>query len=243
MRKHGPIEECCLGNGPSKGVRFATGTQWKRSITVKLCVIKVLFHFIYLFILKIWEQCFSKELKVDPKEHPILLTEHPNPSKPDREKMTQIILEKFDAPSVFLAFKPVLSLYAAGRYDGVVLQSGYGATHAVPCTNGNPLNKESIRLNLGGHDLDAFMKKLLEEKGTLIANIDSVVGLKESVCSVALNFDEQVGSSAPKVFKLPDGTEISITDEQFRCPEALFQPSLFGSDSPGIHCMLHNAVM
>ena len=157
--------------------------------------------------------------------------------------MTEIILEKFGAPSVFLAFKPVLSLYSAGLYDGLVLQMGYGATHAVPCTQGNPLNKESVRLNLGGCDLDGFMKKLLEKKGTVIDDVGSVSSLKESVCSVALNFDEQVAGAAPKTFKLPDGAEISVTDEQFRCPEALFQPSLLANDSPGIHQMVHDAVM
>ena len=192
---------------------------------------------------QIWEHCYAKELKVNATEHPVLLTEHPNPSQADREKMTQIILEKFGAPSVFLAFKPVLSLYAAGLYDGVVLQMGYGATHAVPCTQGNPLNKESLRLNLGGCDLDGFMKELLEKKGTVINDVDSVTSLKESVCSVALSFDEQVASAVPKSFKLPDGTEISVTDEQFRCPEALFQPSLLANDSPGVPQLLHNAVM
>jgi actin-related protein len=45
---------------------------------------------------KIWEYCFSNELRVDPSENRVLLAEpHLNP-KDIREKMTELMFETFE---------------------------------------------------------------------------------------------------------------------------------------------------
>merc|ERR1712048_437107 len=38
-----------------------------------------------------------------------------------------------------------------------------------------------------------------------------------------------------KSYELPDGQVITIGNERFRCPEALFQPSFLGMESCGVH--------
>jgi actin-related protein len=195
---------------------------------------------------KIWQHTFTSELRVSPEEHPVMLTEAPANPKSNREKMTQIMFETFNVPKLYISIQAVLSLYASGRTTGLVVDSGDGVTHTVPIYEGYALPHAVKRLDLAGRDLTEWMVKLLTERGefrpTTTAEKEIAREIKEKLSYVAADFvketqDAEAGALADldRTYTLPDGNVITVGEERFRCPEALFDPTMVGLEIDGIH--------
>lgn len=192
---------------------------------------------------KIWNYAFYNGLNVDPEKHAVLLTEAPLNPKSDREKMTEIMFEKFNTPAVYVAVQAVLALYASKRTSGIVLDSGYDVTHAVPVFQGYALSHAISRVDFAGHQLNGYLTKLLNEKNCKFTaeDYETVREIKEKFCFISPDFEYE--KDAVESFKLPDGQVIEIGTESFHCPEALFKPSLIGIDGYGVQEAIYKSIM
>eukprot|EP01083_Nonionella_stella_P063672 165462_1 len=188
----------------------------------------------------IWHHTFYNELRTSPEAHPVLLTETSLVPKANRAKKTQIMFEAFNVPSMYLACDAVLSLYATDRLTGMVVESGSAITHGVPIYEGYALPHAlyacaSKMQHNCGRDLTDYLMKILTEIGysfSTSAERDIVNDIKEKLCYVALDFDKEMEkaeispSDVERDYELPDGQVITVGNQRFRCPEAVFKPGM-----------------
>jgi actin len=201
---------------------------------------------------KIWHHTFYDALRINPEEHPMIVTEAPmNPLK-NRERMVEMLFEKFSSPAVFVVIQAVMSLYSYGRTTGVVVDSGDGVTHVVPVYEGFCMPHAVQRMDLAGRDLSEYMVKVLTENGISMvssAEREIVRDMKERCCFVCeddyaatLKKAQERPTDFEYIYTLPDGNKVGVVTERFRVPEVLFDPMMVGKELMGIHQATYNCV-
>eukprot|EP00828_Plagiopyla_frontata_P008109 TRINITY_DN13973_c0_g1_i6.p3 TRINITY_DN13973_c0_g1~~TRINITY_DN13973_c0_g1_i6.p3 ORF type:complete len:293 (+),score=51.43 TRINITY_DN13973_c0_g1_i6:248-1126(+) len=189
---------------------------------------------------QIWKHIFT-ELKVDPKERPVLITQPPLSPYPQLSKLAALFFESYQVPAFFIALQGVLTLYAAGKTTGVVLDSGDGVTYSVPVFEGFALEHAQKRIDLGGRDVTEYLVQLLRRAGynfSTTAEFELVKKIKEKRCAVNIELSQAEKYFEEKknkdIYVLPDGELLQLSDEKKQAPEILFNPERIGSEALSI---------
>jgi len=113
---------------------------------------------------QVLDYAYKKVIKSESEQHPVLFSEAAWNTKAKREKLTEIMFEKYNTPAFFLSKNAVLAAFANGRSTGVVVDSGATHTSAIPVTDGYVLQQAVVKSPLGGDFLTMQCKQFLEEQ-------------------------------------------------------------------------------
>ncbi len=199
---------------------------------------------------RIWHYTFYNDLRVNPNEHPILLTEPPLNKNSNKEKMAELMFDTFNVPAMYISMQAILSLYASGRTTGIVVDSGDGVTHIVPVYEGFAISHAIHRADIGGRDVTDYLRRLLRQRGyslTSSAEREIVRDIKERLCYVALDPEKELKlaekvSGMEKTYTLPDGETLTIGAERFMAPELFFNPGAIGSEELPLDEQIYQAI-
>lgn len=202
-------------------------------------------------------------LPADLHEYPVLLTEPPLNPKANRETLMKCMFETFNFAAVYVANTATMSLYSTGAVTGIVIECGYDVSTSVAVFEGEPIPNSLRRLDVAGKELDNYMIRLLNMRGyrfNELRAIDQFLirDIKESLCEVASDAaalaeakaeapEEEYNTASNGNDMLPGYEKkavpdvLSIGNERFDCPEALFNPGpITGKDLlvPGLQKMV-----
>ncbi|RKP22821.1 actin-domain-containing protein, partial [Syncephalis pseudoplumigaleata] len=111
---------------------------------------------------QIWDHIFESALRVNPAEHPLLVTESAWNKRECRERLAELAFEKYRAPALFLCKDAVLTAFAAGRSTALVVDAGAGSTRVVPVYDGYVMQKNVAKQSLGAHMLSEIILQQME---------------------------------------------------------------------------------
>lgn len=112
---------------------------------------------------KMLDHIYSKHIRSDPKLHPVLMSEASWNIRSKRERITELMFEKYNIPAFFLSRNAVLSAFANGRSTGIVVDSGASQTSAVPVHDGFVLQNAIVKSPLAGDFITMQCRNYFEE--------------------------------------------------------------------------------
>ena len=194
----------------------------------------------------LWEHCLTERLKVDPADHPIVYGFCPSEKKVAKERTVLIYFESLGVPGFFCAMNPLLSIYGAGRTNGLVVDSGEEMTSVISIIDGNKIEGANAVYEMGGSDVTKYMQRLFKEK-QIIVDIEEAQKVKEDLCYSAMDYTIEYenfkrGETAGQFYQLPDGMLIEVAEEMVKAPELIFNQKLVGKYEPGLQEIMNACV-
>ncbi|XP_018319162.1 actin-like protein 6B [Agrilus planipennis] len=113
---------------------------------------------------KIIDYSYDKIIQSQSEYHPVLFSESPWNQRQKREKLCEIMFEKYKVPAFYLVKNAALAAFANGRSTALVIDSGATHTSAVPVVDGYVLTHLALNSSIGGDYLIRVAKEMLESQ-------------------------------------------------------------------------------
>jgi len=107
---------------------------------------------------------YANQLRTESCDHPLMMSECPWNTEEKREKLTEILFEKYKVPAMYLCKSAVLSAFAAGRSTALVFDGGASNMSVTPVYDGFVLSTGIQRSPFGGNSLSKAFVEHLENK-------------------------------------------------------------------------------
>ena len=94
---------------------------------------------------------YSNHLKSDVEENRLLICDSPVVSTETREKLAELIFEKYKFPYLLMASTATMALFSSQNLTGTVLQCGYDISTCVSIYQGITISKSIFSSDIGGY--------------------------------------------------------------------------------------------
>ncbi|EPS61310.1 hypothetical protein M569_13487, partial [Genlisea aurea] len=197
---------------------------------------------------------FACRMQVKTWTHPLVVslplchyddTESARSSRRQLKDAIYSTLFDMNVPAVCAINQATLSLFAAKRTSGIVVNVGFNQTTVVPILYGKVMRKVGVEVvGMGALKLTAFLRDRLQRNDVQFDSLYTVRALKENLCYVALDYEAELHKEAKAYFSISPGNRFSLSKERFQTGEILFQPRMAGVQAMGLHhavalCMDH----
>ncbi len=202
---------------------------------------------------RIYEHLFNNVLKINPSECPMLITERlMNPSG-DREKLAEVLFDKFKVPALAILHPEILALLATGRTTGIVVDIGYHMSSVIPIYSGFPLSHAYNKMDIGEKDINPIFWRYFRKRGSDLfkdknrdLNKSLFEQIKREYSQVSLEpIDKEIlypPSSSVQKEIVVNGVNVQLGDECRVASEIYFQPDPFGKESFSLPQVIVNSV-
>lgn len=199
---------------------------------------------------KMLEHIYDRNIQSSSQLHPVLMSEAPWNIRSKREKIAELMFEKYKVPAFYLAKSAMLAAFANGRSTGLVLDSGASHTSAVPLQDGYVLQQAIVRQPYGGDFITQLCRQYFENQGTdqvipwtrepnapkvtqswIDYSIKKILqDYQSSIIQISDSpYDKEVAETYPSVhYEFPNGYNFESGAERFLIPEKLFNPHITG---------------
>lgn len=220
----------------------------------------------------IWENLFSKHLRIDPREHALLLTEAPFSPAKLRHEVAEMVFESFGFRELCIATAPPLAMRSPDIVRQLdqrnpcctVLDVGFSSSVALPCVEGQMVASAGRRLNVGGRVLTNLLSERLHfahydlTQSWLVAE-----DIMSKTCEVSTDFEADLHEGYrqvdPMTYVLPDfqthsrgfvadavpsadAQRVTVKAERVVVPEMLFSPKDHGIHQVGVADLVRHSI-